>query len=71
MLEQEGDSVWEKSGDMLSSRNGDFLFAFSWSVSEAALFGESARKAKCPGRDSGRAGTFSAWATVVAISHKQ
>lgn len=54
------------------------LFAFSWSVSEAALFGESARKA----RTSVLAGTVgvlehsqctqdAARAAVVAISRKQ
>lgn len=54
------------------------FFAFSWSISEAALFGESARKAK----RSVLAGTVgvlehsqctedAAWAAVVAISRKQ
>lgn len=25
-LEKEGDGIWEKSGDMLNNRNGDFFF---------------------------------------------
>lgn len=76
-LEQEGDSIWEKSGDMLNKELGIF-FAFSWSVSEDALFGESARNAKASVL-AGTAGVLehsqrtedAAWAAVVAISRKQ
>lgn len=78
MLEQEGDSVVEWRVEICSTIELRIFFAFSWSVSEAAVFGETAQKAKT----SVLAGTVgvlehsqctedAARAAVVAISHKQ